>query len=69
MGHPHNLDRRGLTIHRTSCHRKNRYKTEYDANKAIKSLKRHEKYDGLPLTSYECTVCRGYHIGHLKEEE
>lgn len=50
--------------HRMSCWRKRRYRTEFDAQHVIVTLRRHSAYDGHELRAYECSACDGWHVGH-----
>jgi hypothetical protein len=62
-------EKRGRTMHRMSCHRKRRFRSEGDARRMIATVKRRAEYDGGELVPYECTVCRGWHVGHKLERD
>ena len=63
-----NPDHRGTANHRRTCHRKRRYRNEHEAQRAAAGLRRSQSYDGLPIRAYECSACRGWHVGHAREE-
>lgn len=54
----------GTANHRRSCWRKTRYRSEWEARDGMKRRRHSTSYDGRPLRAYECSHCRGWHIGH-----
>ena len=53
-------------IHKRSCWRKIRLPTEYRALSLLHHMEKRKSYDGQPLKIYECSVCNGWHVAHVK---
>jgi hypothetical protein len=68
MPRKHRFNPKALTFHKRACFRKRRFSTEYRAQKFLGDLKKRSTYDGKELKVYECSFCRGFHLGHAEPD-
>lgn len=47
------------TVEFRECSRKQKYKSERVANKAVQEM---QKYDKAPIRSYKCRYCKNWHL-------